>query len=328
MARQPFGVNRGGSQGELWERILVIAPLGVLGLLALYLVFGCMYTVDAHEQAVVLRFGKYHATRLPGLHFRIPLVDTVWKVSIEEHSLRLPFGGGSERPMAGSEGQTLMLTGDLNAASVEWTVQWKIASPTDYLFSFYREDDETYVERVITNAALSVMNRLVGDYSIDEVLTEKREEIAIAAQKATQAILDQYHCGVMVSDLQMQRVTPPEQVKPSFDKVNAAIQERDRLENEANKERNVLMPKAYAQKDSLIRQAEGYAQRRRAEATGEIEAILAKYRAYQKAPDITRKRLYLEAMEEALKTVESKVIIDSDLKHVLPLLPLEQGGMP
>ena len=320
--------NRPLQPGDVpWDGILMAVPLVIVGAMVLFLAFSCVYTVAPHEKAVVLQFGKYNRTVSPGLQFCIPLVEKVLKVSVEEHSLRLPFGGGPDRPHNAREESTLMLTGDLNAAAVEWTVQWKVIAPQDFVFRFYRRDDPAYPERVITTVAETVMNRLVGDYSIDEVLTEKRGEIAEKAREATQAILDKYACGVGIQDLQMQRVSPPAKVRPSFDQVNASIQLRDQLENEAHKERNRLLPEALAAKDKEIREAEGYADRRRAEANGEIEALLQKYHAYQRAPDVTRERLYIESMQEVLSGVESKVIIDSQLQgQILPLLQLEQGG--
>ena len=321
--------DRSGRDAEVpWDRILAIAPLVVLVLLILFLGTKSVYTVQAHEKAVVLRFGEYHATVDPGLRFCIPLVDQVLKVSVEEHSLRLPFGAGASRPGGASEEETLTLTADLNAASVEWTIQWKATDPYQFLIKFHRQNDPAYVEQVITTVAQAVMNRLVGDYSIDEVLTEKRGAIAAEAREETQRILDNYASGIGISDLQMQRVTPPARVKPAFDEVNASIQRRDKLENEAMKERNQLLPKAYAEKDKLINEAKGYADRRRAEAEGEIEALLAKYHAYERAPDATRQRLYIEAMQEILGQVESKVIVDSELQGILPLLPLDQGAKP
>jgi membrane protease subunit HflK len=171
------------------------------------------------------------------------------------------------------------------------------------------------------------MNRLVGDYSIDEVLTEKRGEIAGKAREATQAILDQYQCGVAIIDLQLQRVTPPAKVKPAFDEVNSAIQTRDKLISEAKKESEKLLPAAKARKDKMIQEANGYAKSRRAAVDGELEALRLKYEAYQLAPDVTRRRMYLEAMEEMLKGVDSKTIIDADLNKVLPILPLNEGGV-
>ena len=312
-----------------WDRILWLAPFVILGLLVVYVLSQGLYTVEPHEKAVVLRFGKYYGTVDAGLQFCIPLVDQVYKVSTEEHSLRLPFGGGQERPRNMAEDLTLMLTADLNAASVEWTVQWQVSQPDQFLFRFPREDDELQAERIITTVAQTVMNRLVGDYSIDEVLTEKRGEIGIAARQATQEILEHYKCGIIIRDLQMQRVSPPERVRPSFDEVNASIQRRDQSESEANKERNKLLPAALAEKDKMIRTAQGYADRRRAEANGEISALLARYEAYQRAPDVTRQRLYLESMQKILSGIHTKTIIDGTVgKQTLPLLPLETGAKP
>jgi len=311
-----------------WDRILWAAPFVVLVLLVVYVLSQGLYTVAPHEKAVVLRFGKYHATVEPGLQFCLPLIDEVYKVSIEERSLRLPFASGQDRPRHGEEDLTLMLTADLNAASVEWTVQWQVSMPDAYLFRFYQESDPNYPERVITTVAQTVMNRLVGDYSIDEVLTEKRGEIAELARQSTQKMLDDYHCGIAIRDLQMQRVSPPEKVRPAFDQVNASIQKRDQAENEANKERNRLLPAALAEKDKLIRTAQGYADRKRAEANGEINALMARYEAYKKAPEVTRQRLYIESMQKVLGQVDTKVILESGVgKQLLPLLSVE-GGKP
>ena len=326
----------GGSQGRgmrpediPWDRILMIAPLVIVGLMIVYLSVTCVYTVDTHEEAVVMRWGKYRGTVPSGLHFRIPLVDQVLKVSVQERSLRLPFGLGPERPLDDAEEHTLMLTGDLNAAVVEWTVRWKVSDPREFLFRFYQRGNEKYPEQVITAVARAVMNRLVGDYSMDEVITEKRGKIREQARMATQKILDQYKCGVQITQFQMQRVTPPAKVRPYFDEVNASMQRRVKLENEANRERNKLLPAAKADKDKMIKEATGYADRRRAEATGEIEALLAKYRAYKRAPEVTSQRLYIEAMQEILAGVGSKVIVDSQLQgKVLPLLHLQEGARP
>jgi membrane protease subunit HflK len=322
------------AQEEPWMRFLPLFPW-VVGLgLALWLVWDVAYTVEPYEQAVVLRFGKYHATTMPGLHLKVPLADQVIKVSVEEHGLLLPFGlvsGGQETMAAAIEArkeeETLMLTGDLNTASVEWTVQWKVTEPAQFLFRFpHHEWDERYARELLTTVTRTVMNRLVGDYSFDEVIGAKRSDIAVDARQDIQRILDSYVCGLTVTALQMQRVIPPERVKPAFDKVNASIQEKQKLENEAESTRNKLIPEAKANRDRLIREAEGYAARRKAEAEGEIEALLAKYHAYQRAPEITRERLYLDAMLEVLQGVKDKTIIDSDLKQVFPLLNLDPKG--
>jgi membrane protease subunit HflK len=315
-----------------WRRYLPFFPWIVGAVLAFWLLSDTSYTVKPYEQAVVLRFGKYHATTLPGLHFKLPLVDQVMKVSVEEHGLRLPFGTAS-RAVEPAEAQrhledeTLMLTGDLNTASVEWTVQWKVTEPSQFLFRFALEDlSDLFAEDLLATVARTVMNRLVGDFSFDEVIGAKRSDIASEARDDIQRILDSYECGVTVTALQMQRVIPPERVKPAFDKVNASIQEKQKLENDAEATRNKLIPEARANRDRLIREAEGYAASRRAESSGEIEALLAKYHAYERAPEITRQRLYLEAMQEILQSVKDKTIIDSDLKSLFPLLNLDPKG--
>jgi membrane protease subunit HflK len=304
-----------------WRQIFRTGPIILAILLALIVLWNGIYTVRAHEQAVVLRFGKLSHVVGPGLHFKIPLVDEAVKVSVEEHTVRLPYApetpGPEPRPeLTTDSAESLMFTGDLYAALVEWTVQWRVVEPDKYVFSIAAP----HIEQTIHAAAQAVMHRLVGDYSIDEILTTKREEVGLQAQKATQKLLDAYDCGIQITGLQMQRVTPPHAVKPAFDRVNESIQQKDTLVSEALKERSKLIPQAEAKRDRLIRDAEGYASRRRAEAQGEISALLAKYREYEKAPDITRRRMYLEAMEEILSTTGQKTILDSDLKSLLPLL--------
>ncbi|MCA9036589.1 MAG: FtsH protease activity modulator HflK [Planctomycetaceae bacterium] len=308
-----------------------VRVLALVATIVTVLVLGSrsMYSVEPSERAVVLRFGKFLTTSEPGLHFCIPFVDEVLSVDMRERTLRLPIGAESSRVAPDvSEEDVLMLTGDLNAAAVEWTVQWQISDPQQYLFTFHDsslEQDE-YLQGVISVVGRTVMNRLVGDYSIDEVLTGKRSEIGQEAELATQRILDTYECGIRITDLQMQRVTPPEQVKPSFAAVNEAVQLRDKYINEASRERNELIPKANAERDKAIREAEGYAARRRSEVKGEIDSLMAQYEQYAKAPEETRRRLYLESMERVLSSVKDKTIIDSDLNQLLPLLQLDRDN--
>jgi len=317
-----------------WDRILIVTPLVILLVMALYLVVRSAYTVGPDEKAVVLRFGKFHKIVGPGLQFCIPVVDAVEHVSVRERRLRLPFGIGQDRPTGRSEEslqeETLMLTGGLNAARVEWTIQWNVTDdPRQFLFRFHRQDDPEYPQEILKTVSQSVMNRLIGDYSIDEVLTVGREEIKNKASQQIQEILAEYDCGVEIVDLQMQQVNPPISVQPAFDAVNISIQHKDELVNEANEQRFELLPRARAERNKLIREAEGYADRRRAETDGEIKALRATYGEYKEAPAETRQRLYLEAMEEIFGAVESKVIIDADLEgKMLPILPLEQGAKP
>jgi membrane protease subunit HflK len=318
--------------GGPWLKFIPLIPWALGALIVLSLVFDASYTVEPHEQAVVMRFGRYQATTTPGLHFKLPMIDQVLKVSVEEHGLRLPFGSAShaedpsEAQRQQRDDETLMLTGDLNAASVEWTVQWQVTEPKEFLFRFPQDPRNEFASDLITFVARTVMNRLVGDYSFDEVIGPKRGDIANSARIDAQRILDHYECGITVTALQMQRVVPPERVKPAFDKVNASIQEKQKLENEAEAERNRMIPQARAAADKLVREAEGYSSRRKAEAQGEIEALLAKYHAYQRAPDVTRQRLYIESMQDVLSGVKDKTILDSDLKQFLPLLNLDAKG--
>jgi modulator of FtsH protease HflK len=312
--------------GPTVQQVLMWIPVGLVALLLVFVIWDGVYTVAAHEEAVALRFGRYHRTAGPGLHFKIPLVDRVVKVEINERSMRLPFGtsGPSQEwemtpTQSGMQEQLLILTGDLYAGVVEWNVIWRVAEPDRFLFSL----EASQVEQIMTAVARGVMHRTVGDYSADELLTDRREEIGLAAHTEMQRVLDDYECGVDVVAVQMQRVTPPERVKPSFDEVNASIQQKEQLVNEANRERNMMIPQAEAQRDRLIREAEGYAARRRAEADGEIAALRVRFQAYREAPEVTRRRLYLEAMEEVLAGSGPVTVLDAELRGLLPMLNLD-----
>ena len=297
----------------------------VFGILVIaYVAWSAAYVVDAHEQAVVLRFGKYHSTQTAGLHFKIPIVDERVLVDMSEKSMRLPWGHDeragdwSSAEVNRSNEEALILTGDLYAAVVEWNVFWQVTEPDKFIFSF----NEDHVRQALIAVARSTMHRIVGDYSADETLTGKREEIALAALDEMRDALNQYNAGIEIIDLQLQRVTPPDVVKPSFDAVNASIQKKGQLIYEANKEKKSLLPLARAESDKLIREAEGYADRRLAESQGEIAALLAKYESYKLAPEVTRQRMYLETMERVMASGGKKLILDENLKGLVPLMQL------
>ncbi|NNJ24871.1 FtsH protease activity modulator HflK [Alienimonas chondri] len=303
----------------------------LIGLAALFLLLAavqCVYTVEPNERAVVLRFGEFSKIASSGLHFRVPFADRVEIVSVEEHELNLPEGVRLNGMAGVASSDDLMLTGELYAADVQWTLQWKVneAEADKYLFAFDRAGSPDEFGRIIATVSQTVMNRLVGDYSIDEVLTSERGEIEAAAEIGTQAILDGYECGVTITDLQLQTVTPPAEVKSAFDDVVASIQDQGKFESEANRERARKLNESKAEADKLVREAEGYADREKAEVDGEIVALRARYEAYRAAPDVTRQRLYLEAMQEVLSGVSSKTILDSDLESLLPLLNLQNGA--
>lgn len=315
------------------NQLFGIVAFGLAGLLILYLVFSCAFSVAAHEQAVVLRFGKYLRTDGPGLHFKIPYIDQRFLVDQIERSLRLPHSQDdspkySQNTSAGIDEQEdkLILTGDLYAAVVEWNVVWRVSEPKDYLFNF--NGDNGRIADAIVAVSRSVMHRAVGDYSAEELLTGKREEISQIAHKELSEQLSAFGSGISITDLQLQRVTPPDRVKPAFDDVNASIQQRDQLVNEAYRERNQMIPTAEAQRDRLVRESEGYASRELAVASGEISAILAKYESYKLAPDVTRKRMYIEMMEKVLLQSGPKILIDGQSNAPIPLLNLTPSFLP
>lgn len=311
-------------------QIVSYGLIGLAVLLVLYLLASGVFKVNEYEQAVMLRFGRFNQVVGPGLHLKLPWIDQAVVVDTSERSLRLPSGdAGSEhsgqqmRVGPGGQDESLILTGDLFAAVVEWNVIWRISEPRDYVVSF--NDIET-LQSTILAVARSTMHRAVGDFSAEEVLTGQREAVKSDAWKDMNAQLARLESGVEITDLQMQRVTPPARVRPAFDQVNASIQQRDQLVNEAIRERNQMMPTAEANADRLIREAEGYAARLKAETEGEIVALRAKYESYRQAPEVTRERMYLQTMEKVLTNSGPKTILDGDLNGLLPLLNLGQEG--
>ncbi len=293
------------------------APLILSGIFVAYTLLSSVFTVPAHEQAVVLRFGAFSRTAGPGLHFKIPLVESRMLVDMSDHTFRLPSGEreqtGKLNVNRGDESESLMVTADLYAAVVEWNVMWRVSDPEKFLFSV----DERDVERLINQVARTVMNRAVGDYAADELLTTKRVEVGLAAIAAMREQLARYECGIDIFELQMQKVTPPNRVKPAFDDVIASIQQRDQLVNEARREQNQIIPLAEAKRDQLVRESEGYSSRRLAEAEGEVSALTQKYEQYQLGPEATRQRLYLETMEKIFEKCGPITILDSELKGML-----------
>jgi membrane protease subunit HflK len=210
-----------------------------------------------------------------------------------------------------------MLTGDLNVAVVEWIVQYRIKDPKAYLFNV-RDVPETF--RLMSEAAVRLV---VGDHSVDEVITIGREEIARQSKEELQRLCDLYGVGIEVQQLVLQDVNPPDPVKPAFNDVNQAIQEKERAINEAWAEYNQAVPKAKGEAEQAVRAAEGYALERENNALGDAQRFEAVYEEYRKAPAVTRKRLYLETMRELIPKLGRKVILDEKARGVLPLLSLE-----
>ena len=300
---------------------IVAIFLSVL-LLALLLLTS-YYTVGADSQGVVLRFGKFLKTVEPGLHFKLPFwIDRV-TVLPTRRQLKLEFGfttpGPLTNPIQPSEEpdeEKSMVTGDLNAALVEWVVQYRIEDPRQFLFEV-RNPGETL--RDLSEAA---MREVVGDRTVDELITIGRQDIEIEALTRMRELSKRYHLGIRVDQVQLKNVNPPRQVQASFNEVNKAQQDRENAINVANGEYNRVVPKAKGEADQTIRAAEGYRFKRVNEAEGDVAAFSAVLQQYVKAPEITRTRLYLETMSEVLPQMGQKIIVDESLRQLLPILPL------
>jgi membrane protease subunit HflK len=271
----------------------------------------------------VLRLGRYVRTTDPGLRFKFPFLEQVTKVPVErqlkqEFGFRTQVAGVQSTFLtAGLEDESLMLTGDLNVAVVEWIVQYRVADPYDYLFRV-RNVEETFRDM---NEA--VVRAVVGDRTVTEVLTIGRQDIEVTAQVALQELCDQYQNGIRIEQVVLQDVNPPDPVKPSWDEVNQAQQQRDRLINEALTDYNAVIPRARGEAEQTILQAEGYALNRVNRSEGDAARFMAVYEEYQQAPEVTRRRMYLETMSAMMARVPNKVILDSDAQGILPLLPID-----
>ncbi|HYN02952.1 MAG TPA: FtsH protease activity modulator HflK, partial [Vicinamibacteria bacterium] len=258
-------------------------------------------------------------------HLKLPFgIETVTKVPVQRQ-LKMEFGFRTIRASARSEfatppeaqAESVMLTGDLNVAVVEWIVQYRIRDPKAFLFHV-RDVPETF--RYMTEAAV---RQVVGDHAVDEVITIGRAEIALAARGELQRLCDFYGIGVEIQQLVLQDVNPPDPVRPAFNEVNQAIQERERAINEAWAEYNQAVPKAKGEAEQAVRAAEGYALERENHALGDALRFESIFEEYRKAPEVTRKRIYLETMGALLPKLGRKVIVDDKARGVLPLLQLD-----
>ncbi len=296
----------------------------VLALVVVSLAFSMFFTVGAEEVGVIMRFGRFVDIREPGLQFKLPYpVDHVFKVAVQRQ-LKSEFGfrteGAGVRSRYSSEnleGESLMLTGDLNVADVEWIAQFRIIDPYKFLFKVRN------VEDTFRDMNEAVMRQVIGDRSVNEVLTIGRQEIADRAEILLQEMCDQYETGIRVDQIVLQNVNPPDEVKPSFNEVNQAQQEKERRINEARSAFNKVIPKAQGEAKRTVQAAEGYATDRVNRAKGDVAAFSALLDAYRRAPEVTRRRMYLETMGAIYPQVKRKVILDKDLKGILPLLNLD-----
>ena len=299
--------------------------LGFWLLLIAGLLWTSFYTVSADSVGIIQRFGKYLRTDEPGLRFKAPFgMDQVTLVPIRRQ-LKLEFGfttPGASNPFQGSKDpdmERVMVTGDLNEAQVEWIVQYRINDPKRYLFDV-RDPEET-----LRAASEAVMREVVGDRTVDEVITIGRQEIETESRPVLQKVAEQYQLGMSIDLVQLKNVNPPKQVQASFNEVNQAQQEKQRSINLASGEYNKVVPRARGDAARMIAEAQGYAQKRVNEAEGDAALFTSVFEQYKKAQDVTRQRIFLETMSEVLPKVSRKFIVDDKGQQIFPLLQLQPG---
>ena len=318
----PPGDGQGGQPSEAPPNLFsgggkVLAI--VAAALVLQGVFSSFYTIKPGEVGVILRFGQYTKTSMPGLNFKIPYVDELVKVDVE--SVRKEEFGfrtstpGSSFARKGQDMESLMLTGDKDVIEVAWIVQYKVSDPFNFLFKVRN------VAQAVRDASETVTRRIVGNMDFDYVLSN-REVLAANAKQELQSQMDRLEAGVNIVTLQLLDINPPEQVKPAFNEVNEADQDMKRLVNEAEETYNKVIPKARGSAKQIVEEAHGYAAERINRANGETNRFKAIVKEYQGAEEVTRQRLYLEAMEDILPRVEHVYVMDKSQQNILPLFDL------
>jgi len=305
-----------------------ISPQKILtGLIALIIfigLFSSFYTVPTDSVAVVQRLGDYSATTEPGLHFKLPFGIDTREIIPVRRQLKMEFGystGSATNPYQSAqepEEEKSMVTGDLNAATVEWVVQYSISDPKKYLFDLSSPAD------TLRDLSEAVMREVVGDRTVDEVLTVGRQEAEVKALERLQGIVDSLQMGIHIDQVQLLNVNPPHEVQMSFDEVNRAQQEKEQMIQQARGEYNKLVPRAKGEAEQKISAAQGYATKRTNEAQGDAGRFNALLTEYKKAPEATRKRIYLETMGEILSTLPGKVVLDEKAPQFLPMMQLQQ----
>ena len=303
-------------------------PIIFLLLLVVVGIYSSIYVVDTDEVGSVQRFGKYAKTTQPGLNFKLPFgIETARLVKVRR-ILQEEFGFSSERVGRGGRSTTvtennseaLMLTGDLNVAVVPWIVQYRIKDPYEYLFKVQN------VTQLLRDMSEAAMRLVVGDRSINEVIS-KRDEIAVEAKEVLQRELDNAQAGITIVTIEMKRTNVPGPVQPSFNEVNQATQEKEQTIYQAREEYNKAIPAARGDAERVIKAAEGYALDRVNRAKGDAARFTSIYNEYIKAQDVTKRRLYLETLQELLPRLGPKFIVDGDQSNVLPLLNLNENTL-
>ena len=301
--------------------------LGIVVIIGIIILNSIFYSVGAESVGVIQRYGQFSRTTNPGLHLKLPIgIETVTKVPVTR-ILSQEFGFRTAKPGVRTTrsqrsllNESLMLTGDLNVVVVEWIVQYKIKDPKAYLFNV------NHVEETLRDISESSMRQVVGDRSVDGVLTIERIQVGVEAAQKMQEILDNYGAGIQIVTVKLQDVTPPDQVKPAFNAVNESKQEKEQMINEALKDYNAVIPKARGDAEKMIKEAEGYAIDRVNRAKGDASRFVDLWRQYTRAKDVTRRRIYMETMAKILPKIKQKYIIDENENGILRLLPLGDAG--
>lgn len=341
MQKDPWGSTSGPPDLQaVLSKLFKKPPSGLsvwlipLVLLLVWGGFSSFYTVQPEQQAVVKRFGAVVQITDPGLHFKLPFgIDRIQRVA-SARVLKQEFGfrtaGEANNRTQYSEAdfstESLMLTGDLNVIDVEWVVQYRIQDPIKYLYQLRQPD------RTLRDISESVMRRVVGNRLGSEVLTVGRVEIAEDAREEIQSIMNLYDAGIHIITVELQDVVPPKAVRPAFNEVNEARQERERMINEATKRANQQIPRAEGEAQRVIADAQGYATERVNHALGETARFRAMLREYKTVPEVTRSRLYLETMAEILPNIGQVLMVQEDQVGPLPLMNVrdnrQQGEKP
>jgi membrane protease subunit HflK len=330
--QQPFSELQGllAQVRQQWPQYRI--GLIVAFVVALFFFWSSWFTVQPEETGIVQRFGKVVRTADPGLHFKWPYgVERVRRVPTasvlkEEFGFRtLAAVPGQRTQYTGNQAyknESLMLTGDLNVIDVQWIIQYRIEDPVRYLFQV-RDTPKTV--RDITEA---VMRRVVGNRLGSDVLTVGRVAVSSEAKEEIQKVLTAYGTGVRLVTVELQDVTPPDTVKPAFNEVNESRQDRERTINQAEEQARQEIPKARGVATQSVSEAEGYAIERVNRANGEATRFQAILEEYQQAPEVTRRRLYLEAVGNFLAEMKGLYIVDSDQKAMVPWISVESGVKP
>jgi len=299
----------------------------ILGVVALVIVFSSYFTVDPEEVGIITRFGKYVRTAEPGLHFKMPFAESVQYVPVErqlkeEFGYRTTSAGvRSSYAKEGYQDESLMLTGDLNLADVEWVVQYRVDDPYEFLFKIRNP------KKSLRDLSEAAVRQVVGDRTVNEVLTVGRAEVAAESQRLIQKLCDEYDTGIHIEQVVLQDINPPDPVKPSFNAVNEAQQQKETLINQAKSDYNKVVPKARGQAQETVQKAQGYALDRVNRAEGEATRFNDLYKEYIKAPEVTKQRIYLETLENLLPKIGNKIITDQNGNNVLPLLQMQMSGV-